>query len=287
MARSVAGGAAPSRLNRKFLVVAVLLGVLSAVLVYAKISAKDGSSSGGSVAGSQPVVVAKAAIGPRTLVTADQVEIKNVPANSVIAGAYSTIADAVGKTAKYPIEANAQVTTTNVIDTSKPATADNLALLVPAGKRAMSIQTSQVASAGGLILPGDFVDIVWTCCDTPVIAKTILRNIQVAAVAQTVVDSGPVVSATPAAGGDSNPVAATASKPIPDAQTVTLLVTPIEAQQVFLAEENGKLRAELRGVNDQDATDPGLVKLYDILPPTDFAGLPDALKPDGYKPAQQ
>ena len=287
MARSVAGGAAPSRLNRKFLVVAVLLAVLSAVLVYAKISAKDSSTTGGSTAtGSQPVVVAKAAIEPRTLVTADQLEVRNVAANSVIAGAYTSVAAAVGKTAKYPIQANAQVTTTNVIDTSKPATADSLALLVPAGKRAMSIQTSQVANAGGLILPGDFVDIVWTCCGKAVIAKTILRNVQVAAVAQTVVDSGPVVSATPAAGGSTNPVAATASKPIPDAQTVTLLLSPQEAQQIFLAEQNGTLRAELRGVNDQDATDPGLVKLFDILPPTDFAGLPDSLKPDGYKPGQ-
>jgi pilus assembly protein CpaB len=286
MARSVAGGAAPSRLNRKFLVVAVLLAVLSAVLVYAKISAKDDSSTGSSVAGSQAVVVAKAAIEPRTLVTADQLEIKNIPANTIIAGAYTSIADAVGKTAKFPIQPNAQVTTTNVIDTSKPATADSLALLVPAGKRAMSIQTSQVANAGGLILPGDFVDIVWTCCNTPVISKTVLRNVQVAAVAQTVVDSGPVAGTTPTASGPQNPVAATTSKPIPDAQTVTLLLSPLEAQQIFLAEQNGSLRAELRGVNDQDATDPGVVKLLDILPPSDLAGLPDALKPDGYKPGQ-
>lgn len=286
MARSVAGGASPSRLNRKFLVVAVLLAVLSAVLVYAKISAKDSSSTGGSVAGSQQIVVAKTAIEPRTLVTADQLELKSIPANAVIAGAYTSIADAVGKTAKYPIQPNAQVTLTNVIDTSKPAAADSLALLVPAGKRAMSIQTSQVANAGGLILPGDFVDLVWTCCGKAVIAKTILRNVQVAAVAQSVVDSGPVAGTTPTAGGTTNPVAATASKPVPEAQTVTLLLSPQEAQQVFLAESNGTLRAELRGVNDQDATDPGIVKLFDIAPPSDFAGLPDSLKPDGYKPGQ-
>ena len=48
MARSVAGGAAPSRLNRKFLFVAVLLAVLSAVLVYAKISATSDSSKSSS-----------------------------------------------------------------------------------------------------------------------------------------------------------------------------------------------------------------------------------------------
>ncbi|MGH7621331.1 MAG: SAF domain-containing protein, partial [Gemmatimonadaceae bacterium] len=141
MARSVAGGAAPSRLNRKFLVVAVLLAVLSAVLVYAKISATSTTSKTTVAAGSQSVVVATALIQPRTLITADQLEVKSVAANAILSGAYSTVADAVGKTAKFPIQANGQITTTNVIDSSKPATDASLALLVPAGERAMSIQT--------------------------------------------------------------------------------------------------------------------------------------------------
>jgi pilus assembly protein CpaB len=287
MARSVAGGAAPSRLNRKFLVVAVLLAVLSAVLVYAKISATSTTDKTSVAPGSESVVVAKAAIQPRTLITADQLEVKSVPANAILSGAYTTVTEAVGKTAKFPIQANGQITTSNVIDTSKPATDAALSLLVPAGKRAMSIQTSQVANAGGLILPGDFVDLVWTCCSgTPIIAKTILRNIQVAAVAQTVVNSGPVVASTPGAGDSSAPVASGASKPVPDAQTVTLLLTPQESEQVFLAEQNGTLRADLRGVSDQDTTDPGLVKLFDLLPPTDLAGIPDTLKPNGYKAGQ-
>lgn len=290
MARSVSGGAAPSRLNRKFLVVAVLLAVLSAVLVYAKISATSTTTQTTTAPGSQSVVVAKAAIQPRTLITADQLEVKSVPANAVLGGAYTAVTDAVGKTAKFPIQANGQITTSNVIDTSKPAADAGLSLLVPAGKRAMSIQTSQVANAGGLILPGDFVDIVWTCCSgSAVIAKTILSNVQVAAVAQTVVDSGPVAGAkdaTPAAGSASGPVSAGAGKPLPDAQTVTLLLTPQQSELLFLAEQNGTLRAELRGVNDQDVTNPGVVKLFDVLPPSDLAGIPDSLKPNGYKPGQ-
>jgi pilus assembly protein CpaB len=276
-------------LNRKFLIVAVLLAVLSAVLVYAKISATSTTSKTTVAPGSQPVVVAKASIEPRTLITADQLEVKSVPANAILAGAYGTITDAVGKTAKFPIQANGQITTSNVIDSSKPASDASLSLLVPAGVRAMSIQTSQVASAGGLILPGDFVDIVWTCCSgQPIIAKTILQNIQVAAVAQTVVDSGPVSTsaATPAAGGSGAPVSASTSKPIPDAQTVTLLLTPQQTELLFLAEQNGTLRADLRGVSDQAVTDPGVVKLFDVLPPTDLAGIPDSLKPNGYKAGQ-
>ncbi|MHB8682806.1 MAG: Flp pilus assembly protein CpaB [Dehalococcoidia bacterium] len=290
MARSVAGAASPSRLNRKFLVVAVLLAVLSAVLVYAKISATSGTTPTAATTGNQTVVVAKVAIQPRTVVTADQLMLKSISAGAVIGGSFGNIADAVGRTAKYPIQANEQVTASNVIDTSKPVSGSALSLVVPAGKRAMSIQASQVSNAGGLILPGDFVDIIWTCCSgKAIIAKTLLHNVQVAAVAQTVIDSGPVTSAskTPAAGGSSTaPVASGAAKPDPTAQTVTLLLSPQEAEQVFLAEQNGTLRADLRGVSDTNTTDPGVVNLLNILPPSALAGVPDVLKPDGYKPGQ-
>jgi pilus assembly protein CpaB len=287
MARSIAGGgAAPSRLNRKFLVVAVLLAVLSAVLVYARISAPSNSSSSKTGGVTQTVVVAKTAIQPRTLLTADQLEVKTVSADSVVVGAYGTVADAIGKTVKYPIAANGQITTSNVIDTSRPATDASLSLVVPAGKRAMSISASQVSNAGGLILPGDFVDIIWMCCDgTPLVTKTILHNVQVLAVAQSVVDAGPVASTTPGAGTDTGtaPVAAGSGKPIPDASTVTVLVSSNEAERLFMAEQTGKLRYDLRGVSDQDVTDPGLVKIYDLLSPAELAGLPDALKPPAYK----
>jgi Flp pilus assembly protein CpaB len=81
-------------------------------------------------------------------------------------------------------------------------------------------------------------------------------------------------------------VSASTSKPIPDAQTVTLLLTPQQTELLFLAEQNGTLRADLRGVSDQAVTDPGVVKLFDVLPPTDLAGIPDSLKPNGYKAGQ-
>jgi hypothetical protein len=108
----------------------------------------------------------------------------------------------------------------------------------------------------------------------------------VAAVAQAIVNSGPVGPAgSPNASGA--PVSADTGKPLPDAQTVTLLLSPQEAQQIFLAEANGSLRADLRGVSDTDTTDPGTAILTDILPVSDVNRLPDALRPDGYRPGQQ
>src|SRR5581483_9650972 len=273
MARSVAGGASRSRLNVKFLLVAAVLAVLSAVLVYAKIS--SGSDSSGSAgAGAQDVVVAKGVIRERTTITADMLEVKSVPANA---------ADVVGKVTKFPIQANEQVVSSSVVDVSRPVVGDVLSYVVPNGKRAISIQASQVSNAGGLILPGDFVDIVWACCGgKPVLTRTILRNVQVGAVAQAIVNSGPVQGTS-----SDNPIAAAPGKPVPDASTMTLLLSPEEAQQIFLAEGNGDLRADLRGPNDQDPAEPPVTLITQLVPPAAIAGLPDALKPDGFKQGQQ
>jgi pilus assembly protein CpaB len=273
-------------MNVRFLLVAILLAGLSAALVYAKISAKGGSSSTSSKAGEQSVVVARSVIRERTTITRDMLEVKNVPVSAVTAGSLGKIEDAVGKVTKFPIDVNEQVTSTSVIDTSRPLTDAQLSYVIPAGRRALSIQASQVGNAGGLILPGDWVDIVWTCCqEGSVVTKTILRNIQVAAVAQEIVPSGPVAgNTTPNASTTAtNPVAAGSQKPTPDASTVTLLLTPTEAQQVFLAEQNGKLRLAERGVGDTDLANVGTTTFPQLLPPEDVAGLPEQLKPNGYK----
>lgn len=286
-----AASSSQGRLNRRFLLVAILLAGLSAALVYARIAANDDGSSGGSAAaGDQRVVVARVAIKQRTTITADMVELKNLSTNSVTAGAFVTIEDAVGKVSKFPIEINQQVVSTSVVDTSRPITGAAIAYVVPTGKRAVSIQASQVQTAGGLILPGDWIDMVWTCCsDKLVISKTILKNVQVAAVAQTIVSSGPVSSSTPnAASGasDGGPIAADQAAIVPDASTITLLLSPEEVQQILLAEGRGQLRATSRGIGDTTVQDSANTLLTDILPESDVALLPEELKPDGYKRAQ-
>lgn len=279
MARTVA--ASQGRTNRRFLFIALLLAGLSAVLIYA-VLARNSSSEGGTTAsaGTTPVVVAKTTIKQNTVVTAEMLEIKNVPANAVVTGAFVTQADVIGKVTKFPVEANQQVVANAVIDLSNPASTDALAAVVPAGRRAISVSVGQVTNAGGLILPGDFVDVVWTCCEEKgVVSKTILKNVQVAAIAQSKIDSGPAVGE----GNTSGPVSAGEEKPDPEAVTTTLLLTPDEAQVAFLAESSGKLRFSLRGLGDEQIVDPDFLLLTELLPESVLAGLPEGLKPDGYK----
>jgi len=275
MARTVAG-AAPSRTNRRFLIIAVLLGVVSMVLVYAKIAADDTTSGGAASGDTRQVVVAKAEIPANAVITSDKLEIRNVATSAIALDALADPASAVGKVTKYPVAANAQIVASAIIDTERPAGA--LSEVIPLGKRAISISASQVGNAGGLVLPGDYVDLVWGCCGgSKIITKTLLGNVQVAAVAQT------LVPAAPASGTDAAPVPGADTPAVPDAGTVTLLLTPQEAQIVFLAEGQGELRMALRGDGDEAPVNSGSAILTDILSPEEIARLPEGLKPEGYR----
>lgn len=267
--------------------VALLLAGLSAALSYALLSRSDegSSSGGGGGSGDNQVVVARVPISERTLITDDMLDVVNT--DRVTVGAFTAREEVVGKVTKFPIAVNAQVITTSVVDTSQPVSDAALSVVVPIGKRAMSVRASQVATAGGLVLPGDWVDVVWGCCkDNQVVTKTLVKNVQVAAVAQTIVSSGPVANETPGADDTSNPIAADQAAPVPDAATITLLLTPLEAQQMFLADGSGQIRVALRGPSDTDTPDAGTVLITDLLPESEIARLLEGLKPDGYKREQ-
>jgi pilus assembly protein CpaB len=280
-------------MNRRFLLVAILLAGLSAALVYAKISADSGSESAGSSGGDQQVVVARVAIKENTVITDAMLDVKEVPGNALVAGAFTNKEEAIGTITKLPIAVNQQVVSSFVVDTDNPVADASLKVFVPAGKRALSIQASQLINAGGLVLPGDWVDVIWSCCgDTPVISKHLLRNVQVAAVAQTIIASGPATGAqtsgdngeTTTTTSSSNPVAGAEQEPVPDAGTVTILVTPEEAQRIHLAEQNGRFRIDLRGPGDVDTPDTRFTLILDLLPLEELSLLPDTLKPEGYRP---
>lgn len=288
MARSVAG-AAPGRTNRRFLIIAVLFASLSGALFYAWMASQAGDSGGGGTAagGAQQVVVAKTAIKQRTEITADMLEVKSIPTNAVVGGGFATVAEVVGKTARLPIEPNQQVVLRSVVDTTGPA--DALAQVIPNGRRGYAITASQVTTAGGLILAGDYVDIYWICCGgaTAILAKTVVQNVQVAAIAQNLINAGPVASGD-ATGVDEDPVSAEAETQTPEAVTITLLVTPDQGHLLLLAEQAGTLRAALRGVNDTAIAPPSedFTSTLELLPLEVLQGLPQELWPTGYKPQQ-
>jgi pilus assembly protein CpaB len=260
--------------NRRFIILAVVLGLLGAILVYAAFS-RDSSGPSRSEADA-PVVVAKSDIPARTRITPAMLEVRLVPADAVGVLAFSDPAKVAGQVTRFPINANEQVLQSKVVSTTPGVNVGSrsLSYTIPPGKRAFAINISEVANAGGLVLPGDYVDVV-VIHDVEFgragnvetrenyLVQTLFQNIEVLAVSQGVVDVVP--EATPVASGQR--VRNTEGRPNPAATTVTLALTPEQAQRIYLAEANGRIRLSLRPYGESDERPVDYMTEQELLPP--------------------
>jgi pilus assembly protein CpaB len=220
--------------NRRFLLLAIILAILSAVLVYAQMSRP--SSTETSSAGSVSVVVAKGAIPAGTRMTADLLEVRSVSTDNVGFQALSDPQQAVGQVVRYPIAAGEQILSSKLVDTTV-SSSTNLAYVLEPGTRGVAIGVQTVTDAGGLILPGDHVDIIWIPFGSAS-AYVLFSDLEVTAVSQAVVDVAPAAPGlqTTQAGETSGPrTRISEGEPNPDAGTVTLMVTPEQMTTLLCA----------------------------------------------------
>src|SRR5215831_3479946 len=110
-------------------------------------------------AGRSKVVVAKQNLAAQTTLTADNVELKDVATDALQPNPVTALNDAIGKVLNTPVAQGEQILTPRIGNPDQPDV-KKFADLVPAGKRAMSVEFSELSSAGGLIAPGDYVDVV-------------------------------------------------------------------------------------------------------------------------------
>ena len=125
----------------------------------------------------------------------------------------------------------------------------SLALRTPAGKRAITIKIDSLAAVGGLVNPGDYVDIIAhlnvPARDAKPTAKEkkdsvtamIFQNIQILAINTNIDQPGTYADQQKDPG-----------------LKVTLAVTPEEASLLAFAEKNGKLELALRSPNEKRPT---------------------------------
>jgi pilus assembly protein CpaB len=112
-----------------------------------------------------------------------------------------------------------------------------LAALLPVGKRAVAIRVSAESTAGGFVLPNDRVDVIQTMTrqagnQSENLSRTLLSNIRVLAVDQKADDTK----------GDAAVVG----------KTVTLELSPVQAETVASGQATGALSLALRSVADTD-----------------------------------
>src|SRR3990172_5895795 len=182
--------AAPSRATRSLFLLALIFAVVAAVLVFFAVNQGGGGGGEELAAGTSAtssVVVAKKDIPARTVLTAGMLKVSQVPTDQVLRGPFDDSAALVGQTTRQDIQANEQVTASKVGPQTKAEREEGLSFVIPSGKRAFSIQVTESSAVGGLVLPGDLVDVIaiFDGGDVGVDkAVTLLQNVEVLAVAQ-------------------------------------------------------------------------------------------------------
>lgn len=223
---------------RNALLLAVIFGLIGTLFLY--LSVQRLTRERAAPVPMATVLVAKVDIPTRTVVNREQVMMKEIPATVRHPKGLTAVGDAVGKYAIEPIYAGEQVLSSRVADRIPGST---LASRVPEGRRAVGINVTEAAISGGLIGPGDRVDVLAVFKQDRLgfnTAAVVLQDIEVLAVAQNIggreEDRGKKEGVL-TSGGEK-------------AKTVTLAVTLDEAQRLALAEEFGVLRLALRRTDD-------------------------------------
>ncbi|MEO0294547.1 MAG: Flp pilus assembly protein CpaB [candidate division WOR-3 bacterium] len=105
------------------------------------------------------VLVAKKDISARTIISEDLVEYREIPKPFIEPLAVSNIGEIIGMVAITDIRKGEQITKNLLLPLQ---TWTVLSSLIPEGYRAITIHVDEVSGVGGLILPGDEVDVVAT-----------------------------------------------------------------------------------------------------------------------------
>ena len=218
------------------LVVAVFFGLIAAYGIYNFLSERQ-KTEDTLRAANQEIVVAAQDIPPGTIFN-DETMKKGLtkttpwPKTSIPAGAFSSQQQIVGKVNRVKILANEPI-----LESRLAGEGAGLTVRLEAGKRALALRVDEIVGVSGFIVPDDRVDIILTttpqgAAGDAKISKIVLQNKRVLSVAQSTEQK------------DGKPQLA---------RSITLEVTPEEAEKLSLASQEGQIVLALRGLGD-DAT---------------------------------
>lgn len=230
--------------NRVLIALAIIFGLAAAASTFLYLShLKHAYRTSGRF---ETVVVALTRIPPRTAITASMVGAKEVPVEYIHPGAVTDKKEIIGKITSAEIVSGEPILRERLLlEDQRP---EGLAAAVPPGKRAVAVAVDDVSGVAGALVPGDRVDIVGTFEFNGPVSTLFLQGIQVLAV------NNPGVP--PASGKGA----------YAEQRTVTLAVTPREAQSLILVTERGNVRMLLRSPKDQSTVSLPVTRLADLIP---------------------
>lgn len=243
---------------KKIKILAFVAAVIAAVLLYNFLNTLDNKATTVEVV-KTGVLTASVNIPPHTPITADMVDIIQLPVEAAHAEAVVNEAAAVGKFSKYEITAGEQVLYTKLISPEGGGGDGTLAYEIKPGMRAISIGVGNLSGLVGMIKPQNTVDIIAQFQKTEnqpegedkIIDYTtmIAENIKVLAVDDVISQEGKKI----------NTETGTAYT------SVTLQVTVQQAMELNMSEYKGQLRLLLRSPLDEGIVNPPTIKFDDII----------------------
>ena len=277
---TIAANVGPERTTKWLLIGGVALALITGVLVFLAIANSGGSDKNNSstaISGaSGTVLVAKDNISAGTRLTADMFRVATFGTGDIVPDAMSDPQAIVGQTATLDIQRGQQLSKVHLAAATDDKRAEQLAFKIPDGYRAVSINASKATAIGGLLVPGDRVDVLMTVKEKDksidqdyIRVQTVLQDVLV--VAREQVDVNRVVAlGTPVAGTDnSNTPNDQAFQQRPDdikpdagLSTVSLALSPQDVQQIVLAQAMGDLTLVMRPYGENDP-----IKIDDLRVP--------------------
>jgi pilus assembly protein CpaB len=196
------------------------------------------------------------------LITRDSVKVVDWPAQTPLQGGFSSIDEVVDRGLITSVVENEPINENKLAPKEAGA---GLSPTIKPGMRAISIRVNEVIGVAGFVVPGSRVDIV-----TILTAK---NGVGTDTISRVVVSNVTVLSAGTRYDQDD---ARTDGRAI-RSTVVTLMVSPLDADRIALAQSQGELMLTLRHPLDVDPTDARSVRLAAIYTGADdFAPKPPA-----------
>lgn len=198
-----------------------------------------------------PVLTAKQDIPKGGVMSQDVLDVKLVPEQFVQPQAVTSLDRVSGMITVALIAKGEQVTLSKLMSSKEAAGAGSLSMATPIGKRATTISVDNISAVGGMIRPGDYVDVV-VIANIPVAVPggkqaaqsaivPLFQNALVLAVGQETAIVSP-----PGEGGRYKK-SEERKEPSP---LITLALSPQEANLLAFVQEQGKIRLSLRSPSD-------------------------------------
>ena len=221
----------------------ILIAISLLIGLVAVLTAAQWVKSRSTVAAKQ-VVVATRVLEPGTKLEPSMLQVASFPAETQLKDSFDKTAAIENRVVTERIVQGEPVLAGKL---AKPGEQAGLAAVLQPGRRAITVKVNDVSSVAGFTLPGSFVDLVVNTMDDnqKPLSKIVLERVKVLAVAQ---ETSP---------GEKSK--------LPAAGTVTLEVSPEQAEQVDLARNIGHLAFALRNQSDVDPVATAGARRGDLL----------------------